>query len=145
MKNEMSTEVIKRRLTWQETHRKEHNASSRKWQIANPKKKKKNEHETNRKGGRYYQWKLKYLATGLPGERHRIRRRHGKRWRKYKQIIAPDSQLHHEWIPETAEYRGVALVEAKAHQYGIIDVILILDGKITVLTEEQIKKGKGGE
>ena len=122
------------------TKQEKHNASSRKWQIANPKKKKANEHETNRIGGKYYQWKLKYLTTGVPGERHRIRRKHAHHYKPYKKIIAPESQIHHEWIPETAEYRGVALVEAKAHQYGIIDVIEILDGKITLLTEEEICK-----
>ena len=31
------------------------------------------------------------------------------------------------------------MVEADAHQYGIIDVIEILDGKITLLTEEEVK------
>ena len=39
---------------------------------------------------------------------------------------------------QAAEYRGLALVDAKPHRYGIIDVILILDGKITLLTKEDV-------
>lgn len=58
---------------------------------------------------------------------------------KKEAIIAPDSQLHHEWVPETCEYRGVALVEAEQHMHGFVDVIV--DGEITRLTEEQIRNG----
>jgi len=115
--------------------------SYRNWYISNPEKREEGHHEHNRKGGKYYEWKLKYQRTGIPGERKKVRTKHGKQYRPYKAIIAPDSQLHHEWVPDTSEYRGVALVETNAHQYGIIDVIQILDGKITLLTEEQIKKG----
>jgi hypothetical protein len=93
--------------------------------------------ETNRKGGKRYDKTLEYDRTGLRGERNAIRNKHQKQYRLYKNIIAPDSQLHHEWIVDTAEYRGVALVEATPHQYGIIDVIQILDGKITLLTEKK--------
>ena len=69
---------------------------------------------------------------------------HGNLWRKYKNIIAPESQIHHEWIPGTANYRGVALVEADQHMHGIVDVIEILEGKITLLTEDKVKE-KGGK
>jgi hypothetical protein len=85
---------------------------------------------------------LKDNRTGLQGARNKIRLKHRNQYRPYKQIIAPDSQIHHEWIPKTAEYRGLALVEANAHQYGIVDVIQILDGKITLLTEEQVRKAR---
>jgi hypothetical protein len=81
--------------------------------------------------------------SGLQGARKRIRMKHGREYRPYKMIIAPESQIHHEWIDDTAEYRGVALVETKPHQYGIIDVIQILDGEITVLTEAEVKKAGG--
>ena len=65
-----------------------------------------------------------------------IRSKHSRRWRKFKTLIAPGSELHHEWIPETAEYRGVALVEADQHRRGIIDVIQILEGEITLFSME---------
>lgn len=41
----------------------------------------------------------------------------------------------------TAKYTDVALVESNPHQYGYIDVIQILEGKITLLTEKEILKG----
>jgi hypothetical protein len=68
--------------------------------------------------------------------------KHAHQYKPYKDSIAPDSQIHHEWVPETAEYRGVALVEAEQHMHGFVDVIEILAGKITLLTEEEIKNGK---
>ena len=68
-----------------------------------------------------------------------IRGRHRRYYTPYKQIIAPESQLHHEWIPMTAEYRGVALVEANQHLHGYIDVIQILEGEIMLLTEAEIR------
>jgi hypothetical protein len=85
---------------------------------------------------------LEYNRTGIPGEKTRIRYKHGREWKPYKDIIAPDSQIHHEWVPETAEYRGVALVEKDAHMHGFVDVIEILDGEITLLTEEEVKMGE---
>jgi len=98
-------------------------------------------HEHNRKGGKYYEHKKHYQMTGIPGERHLIRTIHGKQYRHFKRIIAPDSVMHHEWIPGTADFRGVALVEKDQHQYGIIDVIQMLDGDITLLTEKEVRGG----
>jgi len=109
------------------------------WYISNPQKNEERQHE-RRKGGRLYNKKLNYNKTGIQKVKLKIRHNHGRQYKPYKAIIAPESQIHHEWVPNTADYRGVALVEANAHQYGIIDVIQILDGKITLLTEEQIKK-----
>ena len=109
------------------------------WGKNHPKERREANHESNRKGGKYYEKKLKYFSTGLPRERNIVRQRHGHLYRPYKKIIAPDSQVHHEWIPETANYRGVALVEKEQHQYGYINVIQILEGGITLLTEEEIK------
>jgi len=113
---------------------------ARAWSETHPEQVKAKSKEECRKGGKHYPKKLKYNQTGLRGDRHKIRTKHGREYRPFKAIIAPDSQLHHEWLPESAEYRGVALVEADAHQYGIVDVIQILDGEITLLTEEKLKK-----
>ena len=95
------------------------------------------------KGGKYYKTKLKYRTTGLQGKREKIREKHRRRYRSFKRIIAPDSQIHHEWIPGTAEYTGIALVETDQHMHGFVDVIKILDGKITLLTEKEIAKQGG--
>jgi hypothetical protein len=126
-------------------HREEDNARSKKYREENPEKEKAHNHEGSRKGGRRYDKQLKYQHTGLRGDRTAIRRKHAHQYKPYKDIIAPDSQIHHEWVPQTDEYRGVALVEKEQHQYGIVDVIQILDGEITLLTEEEIRKGKKNE
>lgn len=110
----------------------------RQWVTANPEKGKERSHNQCRKGGKHYEKTLEYERAGLRGERNKIRGSHNYKWGRYKKIIAPDSQLHHEWIPKTSEYNGVALVEKEPHQYGIIDVIKILDGEITLLTEKDI-------
>jgi hypothetical protein len=117
--------------------------NNRNWFLRNPEKvrefsRKANE-EHGRKGGKYYLKRLRYARTGLQCQKKKIRTKHGRMWGKYKKIIAPDSQLHHQWHLETAEYDGVALVEKEAHQHGIIDVIIILDGEITLLTERECK------
>ena len=121
-------------------HKEEENARSKKYREKNPEQVVANGQEQGRRGGKHYAKKLKYEHTGLQGARNRIRYKHGREWKPYKDIIAPDSQIHHEWVPDTAEYRGIALVEAEQHMHGIIDVIEILDGKITLLTEEQVRK-----
>jgi hypothetical protein len=96
--------------------------------------------EWDSKGGKYYAKRRVYNTTGLRGERNIIRKRDGSKWHFYKKIIAPDSQLHHQWQPDSAEYDGVALVEADAHMHGFIDVIQILDGEITLFTEKEIRE-----
>lgn len=123
-------------------HREDMKVRQRKWREANPDKVVAKNQEIYRKGGKYYEYMLKYLTTGISGKRHSIRAKHGYMYRLFKQIIAPNSAIHHEWIPGTAEYKGVALVEAEAHRHGIIDVIQILEGKITLLTEAEIVKGR---
>lgn len=117
---------------WKETNREKVKAGFAK---RNPK----THAEQNHKGGKYYEVKRHYLMTGIPHEKNLIRGKHHRRWTPYKQIIAPDSQIHHEWIPDTADYRGVALVEACSHQQGFVDVIQILEGEITLLTEAEIR------
>lgn len=128
---------------WCKAHSKEHNAHSKKWCEANPDKVKAHNQEINRKGGKYYEKKLIYSRTGLQGERHKIRRKHAWMYHIIKEAT-PNSVFHHEWIPGTAKYRGVALVEKEAHQNGIINVIKTLEGEITLFTEKEIKE-QGGE
>lgn len=110
---------------------------SKRWREANPKKVLVTAQEQCRKGGKHYVKHLKYLTTGIPKKKQNIRRKHANQYRTIKEIIAPKSQIHHEWIPGTAEYIGVALVETKPHRYGIIDVIKILEGKITLFKERK--------
>jgi hypothetical protein len=126
---------------WQKAHREEDNARSKKYREEHPEEVRVDNQESYRKGGKRYNKTLEYKRTGIPGEKNRIRMKHARLYKPYKAIIAPDSQIHHEWVPETSDYRGVALVEANPHRYGIIDVIQIVDGEITLLTEEEIKKG----
>ena len=113
----------------------------REYSAAHRKEAKARLQEQCRKGGKYYEQQKAYNMRGLQHERRLVRVKHRGEWAPFKRIIAPDSQIHHEWIHETADYRGVALVEADQHMHGYIDVIQILDGEITLLTEEEV----GGE
>lgn len=119
------------------------NARRRSQRRNHPEKVKVENRESSRKGGKYYEWRIKYNTTGIQHERKKVRGRHGNHYRPYKQIIAPDSQLHHEWVVNTANYRGVALVEKEPHRYGIINPIIILEGEITLLTEKEIREYTG--
>jgi hypothetical protein len=148
---EKARDAIKR---WSLAHPGKVRELNRKWGNANLEKVQKRaskwrqEHPENilewrrkqAKGGKFYLKRLEDQKTGLRGERNKLRHIHGRRWRLYKKIIAPESQIHHEWIPGSAEYHGIALVEKNAHQYGTVDVIKILDGKITVFTEKEIQE-----
>ena len=96
-----------------------------------------NKEKHNRKGGAYYEKRLEYNRTRLQGERRDIRNKHNKLYRAIKQAT-PNSVFHHEWKPGTAKYRGVALVDKEAHQNGIIKVIEVLEGEITIFTEKEI-------
>ena len=113
----------------------------RDWYKAHPEEVKALGREIGRKGGKYYEQHRQHQMTGIPHEKEVVRCKHKNKWTPYKRIIAPDSQMHHEWIPNTADYRGVALVEKNQHQHGYIDVIQILEGEITLLTEEEIRRG----
>ena len=119
-------------------------ALNHQWSARNPDKEQIRRHERNRKGGRFYDQKRKYTTTGLQGEKQRVRWRHGKRYAPYKKIIDPEglTQLHHQWYPETANYRGVALVETDQHMHGFIDVIQILEGEITLFREVEIRNNE---
>jgi hypothetical protein len=111
-------------------------ASAREWKRKHPKIVREHSHQSNRKGGKYYIRHLQYQHSGLQGERNKIRAMHARRWSKYKNRIAPNSQIHHAWRHNSSDFDGVALVETNAHRHGVIDVILILEGNVTLLIEE---------
>ena len=113
---------------------------SGKWRERNIAKIKAEREGRYRKGGKNYASIVAYFSNGLPRDRKNVRSKHQKLWRPYKQIIAPDSQIHHQWRRGTSEYDGLALVEKDQHQHGFIDVIKILEGKITLLTEKAIRE-----
>ena len=114
---------------------------AREWGEKHPEQATANSKEQCCKGGKRYEHRLKYDSIGLRHDRNVIRHKHRGSYRPYKRIIAPDSVLHHEWAPETADYKGVALVEKDQHMHGFVDVIQILEGEITLLTEEEIRRG----
>lgn len=135
---------------WKEGHPEEMKESWRKWGDAHREalQKYRDAHQEEikaygreqcQKGGKRYNKYLIYKQTGLQGARNIVRNKHSRRWRKYKTIVAPDSQLHHEWVSETSDYRGLAIVEADQHMHGFIDVIEVLEGKITLLSEKDVR------
>ena len=128
---------------WNKTHPKERAVAQKAYSESHPEEVVAATREQTNKGGKYYDKKLVYDHTGLPGEKSVVRVNHARQWRPYKRIIAPWSQIHHEWIPGTADYRGVALVEKDQHIHGFIDVIEIMEGKITLLTEAEVKEKRG--
>jgi cell division inhibitor SulA len=72
--------------------------------------------------------------------KNRVREKDAIFYRRFKNIIAPTSQLHHEWANNgTAEYTGVALVEADQHVHGFVDVIHVLRGGIILFTEASLQ------
>ena len=134
---------LKSSRRWRAENRDRAVDSTKQWRITNPEKVKKdnevNNLETNRRGGKYYERHKQSQMVGIPHEKTLIRQKHQRRWTPLKRIIAPNSELHHQWQMGTANYDGVALVEKDQHRYGIIDVIQILEGEITLLTEEEIR------
>lgn len=135
-------ELLQQSKDWKKAHPKERRVINNKWAERNPEKVKAHGRKISRKGGKYYEHRRQHQANGIPHEKVLIRNKHGYHYRSYKRIIAPDSVLHHEWLNDgTADFRGVALVEKDPHQYGYVDVIRILDGKITLLTEAEIRNG----
>jgi hypothetical protein len=116
-------------------------ARERQWREENQDKvRERGNQEQCRKGGKHYAKGLEYSRTGIPGERARIRVKHAARWRPYKCILAVDSVNHHQWVSGTSKYTGVALVEKHQHQQGIIDVIQIMEGEITIFTEAELRE-----
>ena len=143
--------MLKRHRDWKETFKEETKEQNERYrevheeEITNWREENKEEQnkQRNQKGGKYYEKILSKNRTGLRGERGGVRHKHGQMYHPYKQIIDPEglTQLHHQWLPNTANYRGVALVEKEPHQHGYIDIIQILEGEITLLTEAEIKIG----
>lgn len=114
---------------------------NREWNQRNPDRNKATNMEIGRKGGKYYEKHRICKNIGIQGKRNVVRGGHRRQWRQYKNIIAPDSQCHHNWCPNSAEYTGLALVEADAHRHGFIDVIEILAGEVNLFTEREIAAG----
>lgn len=66
------------------------------------------------------------LPENIIVDRNKIRQAHNAKWGRSKNL-----DCHHEWIGDTAEYTGAALVEREAHRHGRINVVVILKGAIT--------------
>lgn len=134
---------------WSQAHLEKKAASHRKWEKERPEQaaalRAASNAERSRKGGKHHDKNLEYNRTGLRGERAKVRHKDGRKWQDFKRIIAPDSQLQHEWFPDTVDYRGLALVEADQHMHGFIDVIEVLEGKITLFTEKEVAEQKPEE
>ena len=137
-------EEYKKRLTQHRAKRAAHLVEARKsdraWRDEHPEKVMEYRKQQSRRIGKYYARKVEYMRTGLQGERNKIRLKHRNGYRLYKQIIAPESQLHHSWRRGSAKYDGLALVEADAHMHGFIDVIQILEGEIKLFAEAEIRE-----
>ena len=107
------------------------------WRDRNPEKIIEKGRQVSRKDGKYYKKKLRYKQTGISGERERIRMRHNYKYQAIKKTKAIECELHHEWVVGTAKYRGVAFVEKEAHRHGVIKVIELLEGAITLFGKEK--------
>ena len=130
-------------IDWQNLHPTQVLENARNWARTHPMQVLARNKNRFRKGSEHYEKWAYYNMNGLRHIKNLIRGMHARKWGRYKQIIAPNSQLHHQWIPDTADYTGVALVEKDQHLHGIIDVIQILEGKITLFTEAEIRGGQG--
>ena len=138
-KDEHPEKVLEHSRKWHEAHPEVARAREKAWAEAHPEVVKENSREQGRKGGSRYEKHLEYYRTGLQGERNKVRNKHRNMYRPYKQIIAPDSQIHHSWFPGSSKYDCIALVESNAHRHGIVDVIEILKGEITIFSEEELR------
>ena len=116
-------------------HREGDNERSAKWRETHPGEVIAQGRDRSHKGGKYYDKTLEYLRTSLQYKRNLVRHSHRRKWNPFKRIIAPESQIHHQWVPGTANYTGVALVEKDQHMHGFIDVIQILEGEIMLRVE----------
>lgn len=130
---------LAQRRAYYKVHKREVSAQQKKYRAEHPEAVIAASQEQHRKGGKRYAKTLAYSQIGIPGEKRRIRVKHTQQYKPYKDIIAPDSQLHHQWRAQSALYDGLALVEKGQHMQGFIDVIKILEGEITVFTEEELR------
>ena len=140
--------VLQQNQDWRREHPEENKETHQKWNRiwgqTHPREVKAHSQEQHRKGGKYYAHNQQHQMNGIPYEKGLVRGKHHRQWGGYKKIIDPQglTQIHHDWVNNgTSDYRGVALVEKDQHQQGYIDVIQILEGEITLLTEEEIKIG----
>lgn len=129
--------VLQRTIEWRKNNPEKMKAGGVNWRKTHPEKVKANDQARSRKGGKRYKQRRQHQMTGIPHKKELVRCKH--KWTSFKKIIAPGSQIHHEWIPGTANYTGVALVEKDQHMHGFIDIIQILEGEITLLTEAEIR------
>ena len=118
-------EVLQRNRKWQEDNPEKVKAGRVNWRKTHPEKVKANDQARSRKGGKRYKQRRQHQMMGIPHEKELVRCKHKHKWTSFKKIIAPDSQLHHQWISGTSNYTGVALVEKDQHMHGFIDVIQI--------------------
>jgi hypothetical protein len=119
-----------RRLTmsreWNREHPEEHQAGRERWEKEHPEK--------------VAEYKRRHHKTGIQGLKNKVRTKDADFYRRFKKVIAPTSQLHHEWSNNgTAEYTGVALVEADQHMYGFVEVIHVVRGEISLFTEASLQ------
>ena len=92
-------ELLQQSKDWKKAHPKERRVINNKWAERNPEKVKAHGRKISRKGGKYYEHRRQHQANGIPHEKVLIRNKHGYHYRSYKRIIAPDSVLHHQWLP----------------------------------------------
>ena len=118
-------------------------ALSKIWKKKNPEKTKRYAAERNRVGGKHYLEARRKNMEGLRHERAKRRSRDAKKYHLYKKVIDPTglTQVHHSWYSNSVECEGLALVEKDQHQHGYIKVIQILEGEITLFTEEFLRGG----
>ena len=108
------------------------NQADQLWRENNPEKIDQYAKES-RKDGKYYAKRLMYEKTGLQKEKRKIRHNHSRKWQKYKGNWLTETEIHHEWIHETADYNGIAIVDKSEHRHNIINPIEILEGNITLM------------
>ena len=134
--------LLQQNQAWRERNPEKAKGIRRTWYKNHTKRAQITDRERHRKDGKYYEQTREYDRTTLRHARNLIRGKHQFHYRPFKKIIAPDSQLHHEWLLGTADFTGVALVEKNQHQHGYIDIIQVLEGEITLLSEIEIAGGK---
>lgn len=88
--------------------------------------------------GRVHEYMKKYCGSlsdhnSIPYRKSLIRQRDHHRFFSIKQFFQNlQTDIHHEWIPNTADYTFIALVERDKHRYNIIDPIVILEKKVVL-------------
>lgn len=101
--------------------------------------------EIHRKGGKYYEKKLKYERTGLRGARNRVRDFHCSVIAKYRRFLGSGNcEIHHDWIPDTARYNYIALVEKDDHyNENFSNPVIFFDSGNTVELRSHISEMDG--